>query len=140
MADEVRSLSKQTRQSTERIREVVERIQGGAGEAVAAMQEADAAAGVGEGQVERSAEALSEISGAVGTISDLAAQIASAAEEQSAVAAEIDRNVVAIAEDGRSSEEAAGEVREWGERLQALAAELAEHTGRFRLEGGEEGV
>ncbi|OYV75744.1 MAG: hypothetical protein B7Z66_11655 [Chromatiales bacterium 21-64-14] len=137
VAEEVRSLSQQTRASTERIREAVDRIQGGALDAVAAMQEADTAAGVGEGQVERSAEALAEISGAVGTISDLAAQIASAAEEQSAVAAEIDRNVVAIAEGGRGSEQAAGEVREWGERLEALAAELAERTGRFRLGGGE---
>ena len=133
VADEVRSLSKQTRASTERIREVVDRIQGGAGEAVSVMREADAAAGTGEGQVKRSVEALAEIGGAVGTISDMAAQIASAAEEQSMVAAEIDRNVVAIAEGGRGSEEAAGEVRAWGERLEALAAELAGHTGRFRL-------
>jgi len=133
VADEVRSLSQQTRQSTERIREVVERIQGGAGEAVTVMQGADAAAGTGEGQVERSAEALAEISGAVGTVSDMAAQIASAAEEQSAVAAEIDRNVVAIAEGGRESEEAAREARAWSERLQALSEQLTEHTGRFRL-------
>ncbi len=136
VADEVRSLSKQTRQSTERIREVVERIQGGAGEAVAVIQGADAAAGTGEGQVERSAEALAQISGAVGTVSDMAAQIASAAEEQSAVAAEIDRNVVAIAEGGRDSEEAAREVRAWSERLQALSEQLTEHTGRFRLGEG----
>ncbi|HEB80243.1 MAG TPA: methyl-accepting chemotaxis protein [Chromatiales bacterium] len=135
VADEVRSLSQQTRQSTERIREVVERIQGGAGEAVAVMREADASAEVGEGQVERSAEALAEISGAVGTVSDMAMQIASAAEEQSAVAAEIDRNVVAIAEGGRESEEAAREVRAWSERMQALSEQLTEHTGRFRLGG-----
>lgn len=136
VAEEVRSLSQQTHASTERIRESVERIQGGASEAVAAVQEADAAAGEGEQQVERTAGALAEISGAVATISDLAVQIASAAEQQSSVAAEIDRNVVAIAEGGRGSERAAGEVRAWGERLEALAAQLSEHTGRFRLEPG----
>ncbi len=133
VADEVRSLSQKTHQSTERIREAVEHIQRGAGEAVASAREADAAANKSEEQVEHNAEALAEISGAVGTIADLAAQIASAAEEQSTVAAEIDRNVVAIAEGGRDSEVAADEVRTYSERLQALAADLTNQTARFRL-------
>ncbi len=135
VADEVRSLSQQTRVSTERIRESVGRIQAGASEAVTVMQAADEAVGVEEEQVERTAEALAQISAAVGTIADMAVQIASAVEEQSTVAAEIDRNLVAIADGACGSEQAAGDVRAKGDRLQALAVELSGATARFRLGG-----
>lgn len=47
-------------------------------------------------QTEMAGEALDEITQAVGTIMDMSTQIATAAEQQSAVAEEINRNVTNI--------------------------------------------
>ena len=60
------------------------------------MEKAQGSAQANADQVETLAESLAGISGAVRSINDMNTQIATAAEEQSAVSEEINRNIVNI--------------------------------------------
>lgn len=96
VADEVRTLASRTQQSTEQIREKIEQLQQGAGNAVTVMENAIKEANINNDQVEQVAEALGEIAGEIQNINSQLDQMAAAAEQQSATAEEISRNVVSI--------------------------------------------
>ncbi|MGL6088835.1 MAG: methyl-accepting chemotaxis protein, partial [Pseudomonas paracarnis] len=95
VADEVRNLAKRTQDSVEEIRLVIERIQSGTRGVVATMHSSQHQAQSNAGQIHQAVQALGKISDAVTVISDMNLQIASAAEQQSAVAEEVNRNVSA---------------------------------------------
>jgi methyl-accepting chemotaxis protein len=103
VADEVRTLAQRTQQSTREIQEMVERLQEGANGAVEAMEQGTEKT---ESSVQRAAaagQALDDIAKAISKINDMNTQIATAAEEQSAVAEEINSNVAAINELGQGT-------------------------------------
>ena len=93
VADEVRNLAKRTQDSVEQIRLVIERIQTGTRGVVATMHSSQTLAKNNAEQIQQAVQALGKISDAVTVISDMNLQIASAAEEQSSVAEEVNRNV-----------------------------------------------
>jgi methyl-accepting chemotaxis protein len=96
VADEVRSLASRTQSSTKEINEMLNALQSGVKTAVTTM---GASQKRGEQTVQDSSviqQRLSDIKQAVGTIQDMGIQTASAAEEQSAVAEDINQNLVAI--------------------------------------------
>ncbi|NQD92635.1 methyl-accepting chemotaxis protein, partial [Pseudomonas sp. CrR25] len=96
VADEVRNLAKRTQQSTEEIEKMISKLQGGVGAAVKTMNVSHQMA---DGTVSESGKvqlALENILGAVGMIVDQNQQIAAAAEQQTAVAHDIDQNIVEI--------------------------------------------
>jgi methyl-accepting chemotaxis protein len=96
VADEVRTLASRTQQSTEEIHTMIDRLQHGARNAVSAMQSGQEKSEQSVGKSGEAHNALQSIESAVGEINDMNVQIASAAEQQSAVAEEISRNVIAI--------------------------------------------
>ncbi len=93
VADEVRSLASRTQDSTQQIREMIEKLQGGAANAVAVMEGGSSQAQLSVQQATQAEESLHVVTKAVATINEMNMQIASAAEEQSAVSAEINRNI-----------------------------------------------
>lgn len=97
VADEVRALAKRTADSTEQIHGLIDHLQQTAGHAVSTMHAGSEQADLGVAQVIQADEALSAIRSAIEQVNDMAGQIASAAEEQSAVVDEINRNVSNIA-------------------------------------------
>ncbi len=97
VADEVRALAKRTADSTEQIHNLIDHLQQTAGQAVSTMHTGAEQADLGVAQVIQADEALNSIRGAIEQVNDMAGQIASAAEEQSAVVDEINRNVTNIA-------------------------------------------
>ena len=96
VADEVRSLAMRTQESTEEISKIITTLQSRTHSIVQLM---DASQQQGSDSVEQAAGAgdlLQSITQDVQTISDMSTQIATAIEEQSMVAAEVNKNVVII--------------------------------------------
>src|SRR5207253_1451034 len=94
VADEVRTLAKRTQQSTEEIEQMIARLHSGVGAAVKAMGVSHQMANGTVSQSEKVQQALENILGAVGMIVDQNQQIAAAVEQQTAVAHDIDQNIV----------------------------------------------
>ncbi|SDZ04698.1 methyl-accepting chemotaxis protein [Pseudomonas sp. NFIX28] len=133
VADEVRNLAKRTQDSVEEIRLVIERIQSGTRGVVATMHSSQAQAQSNAGQIQQAVQALGKISDAVTVISDMNLQIASAAEQQSAVAEEVNRNVSAIRSVTESLTEQATESAQVSSQLNALTTQQMKLMDQFRV-------
>lgn len=96
VADEVRNLATRTQGSTEEIRTMLARLEQETQAIVLLMQQSQQQAANTKDEAQASQQALAEINQAIEVINDMNNQIASAAEEQSSVSEEINRNVVII--------------------------------------------
>ncbi|MGM0592929.1 MAG: methyl-accepting chemotaxis protein [Pseudomonadota bacterium] len=133
VADEVRTLAQRTQQSTQEIQEMIERLQGGANNAVKAMESGRSQASAGVEQAAKAGSALDSITAAVSTISEMNIQIASAAEEQGSVAEEINRNISRISESADTTAEGAGQTAQASDSLARLSAELQDLVAQFKV-------
>lgn len=96
VADEVRNLAQKTQKATQEIHSMINNLQQGTLAVVDVMQNSQEKAEVSVRHSSETVGALAAITEAVTVINELNAQIASAAEEQSAVAEDINRNVTTI--------------------------------------------
>ncbi|MFJ5236805.1 methyl-accepting chemotaxis protein [Pseudomonas neuropathica] len=133
VADEVRNLARRTQDSVEEIRQVIERIQNGTRGVVVAMHVSQTKAHSNVGQVQKALQALGKISDAVTVISDMNLQIASAAEEQSAVAEEVNRNISAIRSVTETLTEQATESAQVASQLHSLTTQQMKMMEQFRV-------
>ena len=133
VADEVRTLAQRTQQSTQEIRKMIESLQSGAKDAVKVMVEGKRQAQVSVEQAAKAGAALETITRAVATITDMNTQIASAAEEQSAVAEEMNRNIVNISQVANQTAEGGQQTASGAADVAQLAVRLQAAVGRFRL-------
>ena len=133
VADEVRSLASRTQHSTEEIQSMIEKVQSGARRAVDVMEKSCEKAQAGREQVTDAGRVLEQITAAVATINDMNAMIASAAEEQSSVAEEINRNITNVSEIAEDTSDASRQNVETSHELSALANRLHTLVQRFKL-------
>jgi methyl-accepting chemotaxis protein len=98
VADEVRTLAQRTQTSTIDIQDLLTRLKSEASNAVTSMKKGTESANNCLIKSAKTSQTFEEASHSVTQISDLNVQIASAAEEQSAVAEEINKNIVKISE------------------------------------------
>nr|WP_283939224.1 methyl-accepting chemotaxis protein [Pseudomonas sp. T1.Ur] len=133
VADEVRTLAKRTQQSTEEIEAMISRLHGGVGAAVKAMGTSHEMASGTVGQSEKVQQALENILGAVGMIVDQNQQIAAAVEQQTAVAHDIDQNIVEINRAGERTAEGAHQTEDASRELSAQVVQLKQLINAFRV-------
>jgi methyl-accepting chemotaxis protein len=96
VADEVRALAGRTQQSTSEINEMLASLQQGVSAAVNAMEKTKTSCQATVNKTSHVNQGLDGMATSVVRINDLSTQIATAAEEQSAVAEEINQNMVAV--------------------------------------------
>ncbi|MDZ3992359.1 Methyl-accepting chemotaxis protein McpU [Pseudomonas sp. Teo4] len=133
VADEVRNLAQRTQESVEETRQVIEALQAGTREVVGAMDNSHRQAQGGVEQVGQAVTALQRIGQAVTVITDMNLQIASAAEEQSAVAEEINSNVATIRDVTESLSGQANESARVSQSLNSLANQQQALMDQFRV-------
>lgn len=133
VADEVQVLASRTQQSTEEIQRMIQQVQAGADGASRAMDASQRQAAAGVDRAGRVHDALAQIGAAVDRIDEMSHQIASAAEEQNAVSADVARSVSAVADSGRQSAQSTSETARASESLAELAARLKELVAQFRV-------
>ncbi|WDR35879.1 methyl-accepting chemotaxis protein [Pseudomonas serboccidentalis] len=127
VADEVRNLAQKTQKATEEIQSMIQQLQQGTRDVVRVMEDSQHRTDESVQHAAKAAEALETITQAVSVINDMNTQIASAAEEQSAVADDINRNVINI---GQVANEVAGGADESSSASAGLT-KLAEQQRRL---------
>ncbi|CRM99019.1 hypothetical protein [Pseudomonas sp. 34 E 7] len=133
VADEVRALAHRTQQSTSEIERMVGSIQGGTQKAVSSMRNSTDRAESTLSIAKGAGLALETINTAVIEINERNLVIAAAAEEQAAVAREVDRNLVNIRDLSTQSSNGAAQTSAASGELTRLAVDLNSMVSRFRL-------
>ncbi len=133
VADEVRVLAQRTQQSTQEIEAMIEQLQQAAVSTSRVMEKGHHLAQETVVQARSAGESLDTIAAAVGIISDMNTQIASAVEEQSAVAEELNKNISNISRIAEMSAEGSHQTAMASEEIRHLADELESLVGRFKV-------
>ena len=133
VADEVRGLAHRTQESTAQIEELIATLQQGAEDSVAMMDSSSSLAG---NTLELAQQAGSELEAVARVISEIQAmnmQIATAAEEQSSVAEEINRSVINVNSIADQSAAAVEEMAASSADLARLGQSLQDLVSRFKV-------
>ncbi|MBY6197805.1 methyl-accepting chemotaxis protein [Vibrio hangzhouensis] len=133
VADEVRVLSQRTHASTQEIQSTIETLQATTTKAVGIMNDSRKLADTSVDDANCAAASLTQIHAAVEQISDMAAQIATAAEEQASVTSEITRNTQGIRDVSDELAEEAQEAAQQAVELSDLSQKLEKEIGRFKI-------
>jgi len=133
VADEVRTLASRTQSSTEEIQQMIESLQAEATQAVRVMSESQKKAQKGVDHAAQAGQSLGAITISVSTITKMNAQIASAAEEQSAVSEEINQSIAGISHVADESAKGAHETAQSSEDLATMANQLQGLVRQFKI-------
>ncbi|MGB0466716.1 MAG: methyl-accepting chemotaxis protein [Pontibacterium sp.] len=133
VADEVRTLAQRTQQSTHQIQKIVERLQQQSQTAVSSMVKSTGLAAHSSELSRSGALALQGIIRSTETISSMNTMISTAAEQQSAVASDIDQRLVNISDIAGNTKEDTLRVVEATKAIRAELQQLNHLVSQFRL-------
>ncbi|ENZ1726358.1 methyl-accepting chemotaxis protein CtpH [Pseudomonas aeruginosa] len=132
VADEVRTLAQRTAESIAEIHQIIDTVQNGAVNAARAIESGQSRSEAGAEQVANAGAMLRQITASVESIRDMNRQIATAAEEQTAVAEDISRNLTEIASIASSNQEQVEQTEAASRDLHGLSAQLGDALQRLR--------
>lgn len=133
VADEVRSLARRTQDSTTEIESLIGNLVTSADNSVQKMTSGTELSQQTLDTARRAGEVIRVMAASVEEIRQYNSQIATAAEEQSSTAEDINQNVTRIREIAEQSAASTGQVSSSSEELARLAEGLSVQVNRFRL-------
>jgi len=133
VADEVRVLASRTQEATIEIQEMIERLQNGSDRAVVAMEKGSEKTVLGVEQANKAREMLELITTSVSDVSNITSTIATATEEQTATAIEIDRSITSINTLAEQTASGATVTSKAIDELADLANNLKKIVDQFRV-------
>ena len=133
VAAEVRALADRTQQSTREIRDAFSSLQTTADAAVRAMEQGEDAARTAVTAADCTEHALASISTHVDRMRDMNVHIASALEQQTAVVAALNDNIVSVRDVAQQTAQAAVKTAALAEQLRQIAIDLGGQVARFRV-------
>ncbi len=133
VADEIRGLANQTQASTSEIQNMITNLQNAAESAVKLMEENAAGAGETGARSADANQALAVIGGEAVSIQDMNSQIATAAEQQSAVAETINVSIVEINDLAKNTFDTSEQNKALAQSLATVADELNQSVAAFRV-------
>lgn len=133
VADEVRTLASKTHRSTQEIQEMIGRLQSGVTNAVQVIDKSLSNSQNTVSYAEKIRLALLEISTSVSEINNMNIQIATATEEQTMVAEEVNRNIININQFTSQTAATVNQVETSSSQLFTYATELQKKISYFRL-------
>lgn len=132
VADEVRQLAQRTQDSTMEIRNMNDRLRNGARNAVDVMERSRKWAEESVQAATKAGKELGMIVDQMEQIRDMTAQVATATEEQSSVAEEMNRNLINIVNVSAETASGSDQVAASSEELSQLAVQLQQNVVRFK--------
>jgi methyl-accepting chemotaxis protein len=133
VADEVRNLASRTKDSTTEIKGMIEKLQSGSDGAVRAMQVSSKGTEASVSLAGDTGEKLEAIARSIALIDDTAQQIATATEEQTMVAKEINESIHNISTVADENAENIKQCTQASESLAYLAVQLKGLVAQFRV-------
>ncbi len=131
VADEVRALAARTQDSTLEIKQIIEALQSAAKEAVEVMSASRTESEASLSKAGEAVRSLQAITDAVGRINEMSAHIASAVEQQSSVADEINRSITAIRDAADTTAENAHAVETSTHELAGMSSGMSQLVAQF---------
>lgn len=133
VADEVRALASRTQDATGQITKMIEQLQQGSQQAVSSMNASQKQANDAVVQANLTGDSLNTIAEVMDRINNMSTQIATAAEEQSAVVIDISRNVTSISAATEQTTDSALQTSQASNYLSGLASGLNGLVKQFKV-------
>lgn len=136
VADEVRALAAKTQASTIDIRDMIEKLRGGIASTVQVVHAGHQQMTTVKEQAAATEMALGKIASSIIQIGDMSTQIATATEEQSMVADEMNRNVHTISRQTEQSSDLSHQNASLGVQIADISGQLGRLLSAFRVGNG----
>jgi methyl-accepting chemotaxis protein len=133
VADEVRSLAQRTQEATKEILDIIEQLIASSDQAVKVMDGGKQEADQSVSDSSRAGEALQQIASAIEIITEMNAQISTAASEQTSVASEINKNIIVISEVSHQTAEGACRTLKESEEVAQISQKLDKMVNQFKV-------
>ncbi|MCC2604972.1 methyl-accepting chemotaxis protein [Planctobacterium marinum] len=132
VADEVRSLASKTQDSTENIQSMIQEVQSGVDNVVAVVQKVFDEVGVTVTLSKETEEHINNALNTVDNVFEMSIQTATATEEQTAVAEDINRNLTSLNEKTNLTSEEANRTRNAATLISDKSQSISVSIGKFK--------